>query len=165
MIQLSKVGPSSSEHVVILIYLWLEEYRKTIDVDGELTWVSAFFALAAKLLRVIIPYWVPDVFMSTLPLTFSEYSSRSSIRLEQSNLQPSMSYILQLVGASSSFSGKPIISVVAWIPPDANILPVFSLTLEASLREVTSLRQQILRIKGENSVRCLSVIHITPRLT
>jgi len=35
-------------------------------------------------------------------------------------------------------------------------LPVFSLTLEASLREVTSLRQQILRIKGENSVRCLS---------
>jgi len=28
---------------------------------------------------------------------------------------------------------------------------VFSLTLEASLREVTSLRQQILRIKGENS--------------
>ena len=44
--------------------------------------------------------------------------------------------------------------VVTWIPPNANVLPVFSLTLEASLREVTSLRQQILRIKGENSVRC-----------
>jgi hypothetical protein len=29
---------------------------------------------------------------------------------------------------------------------------MFSLTLEASLREVTTLRQQILRIKGESSV-------------
>jgi hypothetical protein len=35
---------------------------------------------------------------------------------------------------------------------DVNILLPFSLTLEASLREVTTLRQQILRIKGESSV-------------
>jgi hypothetical protein len=39
------------------------------------------------------------------------------------------------------------------------MLPVFSLTLEASLREVTSLRQQILRIKGENSVSRLRHPH------
>ena len=58
-------------------------------------------------------------------------------------------------GLYPRFQVIPIISVVAWIPPDANVFPVFSLTLEASLREVTSLRQQILRIKGENSVRCL----------
>ncbi len=50
--------------------------------------------------------WVPGVLMSILPLTYSEYSSRSSTRLEQSNLQLSMSYISQLVGASSSFSGN-----------------------------------------------------------
>jgi hypothetical protein len=55
----------------------------------------------------------------------------------------------------------PIISVVPWTPPDANVLPVFSLTLEASLREVTSLRQQILRIKGENSVSCLRPPHLS----
>ena len=40
---------------------------------------------------------------------------------------------------------------------------VFSLTLEASLREVTALRQQILRIKGENSVSCTQFLR-TPNL-
>ena len=44
---------------------------------------------------------------------------------------------------------------------NADILPVYSLTLEASLREVTSLRQQILRIKGENSVSCLRPPHLS----
>jgi hypothetical protein len=48
---------------------------------------------------------------------------------------------------------------------DVNILLPFSLTLEASLREVTTLRQQILRIKGESSVSDrLAVTSCSPQL-
>ena len=53
------VHPPTLNAWLSLIYFWLEEYRKTVEVDGELTWVSVIFPLAAKPLRVIIPLWVP----------------------------------------------------------------------------------------------------------
>lgn len=65
---------SRSKHVVILTYFWLEEYRKTVEVDGELTWVGIIFALVAKLSAVLCELqfarWILDGFMSILPLTF-----------------------------------------------------------------------------------------------
>ena len=70
-----------------------------------------------------------------------------------------MNYTLQLVGVLSSFSGTlSYQSSPGFVR--YQYLPISSLTLEASLREVTSLRQQILRIKGENSVSCLRPPHL-----
>ncbi|KAI0297296.1 small GTPase superfamily [Multifurca ochricompacta] len=71
-----------------------EEYRKTIEVDGELTWLE----------------------------------------------------VLDTAGAEQFTALNEI-----YIASGRGFILVFSLALEASLREVTSLRQQILRIKGENS--------------
>ncbi|KAF8485867.1 small GTPase superfamily [Russula ochroleuca] len=71
-----------------------EEYRKTVDVDGELTWLE----------------------------------------------------LLDTAGAEQFTALNEL-----YITAGRGFVLVFSLTLEASLREVTSLRQQILRIKGENS--------------
>jgi len=71
-----------------------EEYRKTVEVDGELTWLE----------------------------------------------------VLDTAGAEQ-FTALNELCITA----GRGFILVFSLTLEASLREVTSLRQQILRIKGENS--------------
>lgn len=54
--------------MVILIYLWLEEYRKAVEVDGELTWVSAIFTLAAKPLRVtILPLGPKRLYVNSAP--------------------------------------------------------------------------------------------------
>lgn len=71
-----------------------EEYRKTVEVDGELTWLE----------------------------------------------------VLDTAGAEQFTALNEL-----FITSGRGFILVFSLTLEASLREVTSLRQQILRIKGENS--------------
>ncbi|KAH9999202.1 small GTPase superfamily [Russula compacta] len=71
-----------------------EEYRKAIEVDGELTWLEVLDTAGAE-----------------------QFTALNEICIT---------------------SGRGFVLV-------------FSLTLEASLREVTSLRQQILRIKGENS--------------
>jgi len=71
-----------------------EEYRKTVEVDGELTWLE----------------------------------------------------VLDTAGAEQFTALNEL-----YITAGRGFILVFSLTLEASLREVTSLRQQILRIKGENS--------------
>jgi len=71
-----------------------EEYRKTVEIDGELTWLD----------------------------------------------------VLDTAGAEQFTALNEI-----YITAGRGFILVFSLTLEASLREVTSLRQQILRIKGENS--------------
>ncbi|KAH9959678.1 small GTPase superfamily [Russula dissimulans] len=71
-----------------------EEYRKTVMVDGESTWLE----------------------------------------------------VLDTAGAEQFTALNEL-----YITAGRGFILVFSLTLEASLREVTSLRQQILRIKGENS--------------
>jgi len=71
-----------------------EEYRKTVDIDGEMTWLE----------------------------------------------------VLDTAGAEQFTAINEL-----YITAGRGFILVFSLTLEASLREVTSLRQQILRIKGENS--------------
>ncbi|KAI9450135.1 small GTPase superfamily [Lactarius psammicola] len=71
-----------------------EEYRRSIEVDGELTWLE----------------------------------------------------VLDTAGAEQFTALNEL-----YITSGRGFVLVFSLTLEASLREVTSLRQQILRIKGENS--------------
>ncbi|KAI0259871.1 small GTPase superfamily, partial [Gloeopeniophorella convolvens] len=71
-----------------------EEYRRSIEVDGELTWLEVMDTAGAE-----------------------QFTALNEVYIK---------------------SGKGFVLV-------------FSLTLEASLREVTSLRQQILRIKGENS--------------
>jgi len=71
-----------------------EEYRKTIEVDGELTWLEVLDTAGAEQFNALNELYIS--------------------------------------------SGRGFILV-------------FSLTLEASLREVTTLRQQILRIKGESS--------------
>jgi len=71
-----------------------EEYRRTIDVDGQLTLLE----------------------------------------------------VLDTAGAEQFTSLKDI-----YISAGRGFVLVFSLTLEASLREVAALRQQILRIKGEDS--------------
>jgi len=71
-----------------------EEYRKTVMVDGESTWLE----------------------------------------------------VLDTAGAEQFTALNEL-----YITAGRGFILVFSLTLEASLREVTNLRQQILRIKGENS--------------
>ncbi|KAH8981583.1 small GTPase superfamily [Lactarius hatsudake] len=71
-----------------------EEYRRSIEVDGELTWLE----------------------------------------------------VLDTAGAEQFTALNEL-----YITSGRGFVLVFSLTLEASLREVTSLRQQILRIKGESS--------------
>ncbi|KAH8994815.1 small GTPase superfamily [Lactarius akahatsu] len=71
-----------------------EEYRRSIEVDGELTWLE----------------------------------------------------VLDTAGAEQFTALNEL-----YITSGRGFILVFSLTLEASLREVTSLRQQILRIKGESS--------------
>ncbi|KAI9510716.1 small GTPase superfamily [Russula earlei] len=60
--------------------------------------------------------------------------------------EPTLLEVLDTAGAEQFTALNEI-----YISAGRGFVLVFSLTLEASLREVTNLRQQILRIKGENS--------------